>query len=81
MFDNAVTAQAGRRFSGLDATFDPSTIRYLTGMGVTDGWACWKVGAGSGSIARWLAERVGPAGSVRATDIDPRFIPPSQVAI
>jgi SAM-dependent methyltransferase len=27
-------------------------------------------------VARWLAERVGPAGSVLATDIDPRFLEP-----
>jgi hypothetical protein len=46
---------------------------------VTGGWACWEIGAGGGSIAQWLAERVGPAGSVLATDIDPRFIPPSQL--
>jgi SAM-dependent methyltransferase len=79
VFDNAVTAETGLRFSGLEATFDPSTIGYLTGVGVTGGWVCWEIGAGGGSIARWLAERVGPAGSVRATDIDPRFIPPSQL--
>lgn len=79
VFDNAVTAETGLRFSGLEAAFDPSTIRYLTGIGVTDGWVCWELGAGGGSIARWLADRVGPAGSVLATDIDPRFIPPSQV--
>ena len=79
VFDNAVTAETGLRFSGLEATFDPSTIRYLTGVGVTDGWVCWEIGAGGGSIARWLAERVGPTGSVLATDIDPRFIPASQL--
>jgi trans-aconitate methyltransferase len=32
------------------------------------------VGAGGGSIARWLAERVGPTGIVVATDIDTRFL-------
>ena len=79
VFDNAATAETSLRFSGLEATFDPSTIRVLTGAGVTGGWACWEVGAGGGSIARWLAERVGPAGSVLATDIDPRFIPPSRL--
>jgi SAM-dependent methyltransferase len=79
VFDNAVTAETELRFSGLEATFDPSTIGYLTGVGVTDGWMCWEIGAGGGSIARWLAERVGPAGRVLATDIDPRFIPPSQL--
>jgi SAM-dependent methyltransferase len=79
VFDNAVTAETELRFSGLETTFDPSTIRYLTGVGVTDGWVCWEIGAGGGSIARWLAERVGPTGSVLATDIDPRFIPASQL--
>ena len=64
----------------MEATFDPSTIRYLTGVGVTKGWVCWEIGAGGGSIARWLAEQVGPTGSVLATDIDPRFIPASQLA-
>lgn len=79
VFDNAVTAETELRFAGLDAAFDPSTIRYLAGVGVTEGWACWEVGAGSGSIASWLAERVGPTGSVLATDIDPRFIPVSEL--
>ena len=68
------------RFSGLEATFDPATIGYLTGVGVTAGWACWEIGAGGGSIASWLAEQVGPTGSVLATDIDPRFIPASELA-
>ena len=80
VFDNAVTAETGMRFSGLEATYDPSTVGYLTGVGVTDGWACWELGAGGGSVASWLAKRVGPAGSVLATDIDPRFIPASELA-
>jgi hypothetical protein len=63
VFDNAMTAETGRRFSGLEATFDPATIGYLAGVGVTDGWACWEIGAGGGSIANWLARRApsGPA--------------------
>jgi hypothetical protein len=32
VFDNAATAETGLRFSALEATFDPSTIRYLTGL-------------------------------------------------
>jgi hypothetical protein len=64
VFDNAVTAETGMRFSGLEATFDPATIGYLTGVGVTDGWACWEIGAGGGGIASWLAKQVGPTGSV-----------------
>jgi SAM-dependent methyltransferase len=80
VFDNAVIAEAGPRFAGLEATFDRSTIQYLTGVGVAEGWACWEIGAGGGSIARWLAEQVGPTGSVLATDIDPRLIPVCQLA-
>src|SRR5258708_8687592 len=79
VFDNAGTADTEVRFSGLEATFDPSTIGYLTVVGVTDRGVCWEIGAGDGSIARWLAERVGPTGSVLATDIYPRFIPAAQM--
>jgi ubiquinone/menaquinone biosynthesis C-methylase UbiE len=38
------------------------------------GWRCLDVGAGAGSLGRWLAERVGPTGHVVAADIDPRFL-------
>ena len=38
------------------------------------GWRCLEVGGGSGSIANWLADRVGDTGSVVVTDIDPRFL-------
>ncbi len=32
------------------------------------------MGGGGGSVARWLAERVGPAGRVLCTDLDTRII-------
>jgi SAM-dependent methyltransferase len=35
---------------------------------------CLEVGAGAGSMARWLAGRAGPDGHVLATDIDTRFL-------
>ena len=35
--------------------------------GVQAGWRCLEVGAGRGSMAVWLAERVGPRGGVVAT--------------
>jgi 2-polyprenyl-3-methyl-5-hydroxy-6-metoxy-1,4-benzoquinol methylase len=53
---------------------DPGTIRRLDRLGVSPGWRCFEVGARRGSIARWLAERVGPTGSVLATDLDTRFL-------
>ena len=42
--------------------------------GVGPGWRCLEVGAGAGSIAGWLADRVGPSGQVIATDLDTRFL-------
>src|SRR5918912_134340 len=42
-------------------------------FGVSSGWSCLEVGAGAGSIARWLAHQVGPTGRIVATDIDTRF--------
>jgi len=42
--------------------------------GIALGWSCLEIGAGDGSVARWMAARVGPAGSVLATDIDLRFV-------
>lgn len=53
---------------------DPSTLRQLDAIGVADGWRCLEVGAGAGSVVRWLSQRVGPAGNVVAADIDLRFL-------
>jgi SAM-dependent methyltransferase len=62
--------EAGQRLSALSALFDPSTFRHLEAVGLAPGWRCWEVGAGGPSVAAWMADRVGPAGSVLATDID-----------
>jgi SAM-dependent methyltransferase len=53
---------------------EPSTFRHLDGVGVTSGWRCLEVGAGAGSVVRWLSQRVGSAGSVVAADVDLRFL-------
>jgi SAM-dependent methyltransferase len=58
------------RLGGLSAFYDPGTRRHLDSVGVGAGWRCLEVGAGAGSIACWLAARVGPAGKVVATDLD-----------
>ncbi len=72
LLDNA-GREAPARFGALSAMFDTGTIRHLEERGVARGWQCWEVGGGGGSIATWLARRVGLAGRVLATDIDPRF--------
>jgi len=53
----------------LESLLDDPTTRWLEGTGIGPGHHCLEIGAGSGSIARWLAERVVPGGRVVATDV------------
>jgi SAM-dependent methyltransferase len=62
------------RLENIAALTDPATIRYLEQIGVREGWVCAEVGAGAGSIARWLSNRVGNFGQVHAIDIDPSMM-------
>jgi SAM-dependent methyltransferase len=57
-------------FDTLAALFDPATFYRITQLGIGPGWRCWEVGAGGGTVAAWLAERVGDTGRVVATDVD-----------
>jgi hypothetical protein len=77
-FKNALDAQRAR-LRTLETLFDPGTIRYLEARGVAPGWRCAKVGAGRGSIAAWLYDRVGPEGSVLATDLGSNGSLPAKV--
>jgi SAM-dependent methyltransferase len=63
-----------QRLADLEAVFDPNTIRHLRAVGVPPGGRCLEVGAGAGSIARWLCQEVGPEGQVVATDIEVDFL-------
>jgi SAM-dependent methyltransferase len=63
-----------RRLALIERCYDPSTTSRLAQLGVSAGWQCLEVGAGSGSIARWLRDRVSPGGRVVALDLDIRFI-------
>ena len=74
VFDNA-SLHAVEQHRCLAEFLDPVTTAGLAETGVTVGWQCLEVGAGGGSVARWLAERVAPAGAVLATDIDPVHVP------
>ena len=68
-FDNARAIQR-QRHATLARLFDPGTVRHLEATGVGPGWRCLEVGAGGGSIAMWLCDRVGVDGAVVATDLD-----------
>jgi SAM-dependent methyltransferase len=54
----------------LETLLDPPTTRFLETVEVQPGWRCLDLGAGAGSITRWLAERTGPDGTVVAVDLD-----------
>ena len=73
LLDNAAP-QSPKRFDALSTLFDRESIQYLEDCGVGPGWKCLEVGGGGGSIAAWLAARVGPTGHVLVTDLDPRFL-------
>jgi SAM-dependent methyltransferase len=66
---------AGRdRLDANAALWDPFTRRRLGELGISPGWRCLEIGAGTGSIALWLLDRVAPDGCVVATDIDTRWL-------
>lgn len=53
---------------------DSISIDRFDRIGIQTGWRCLEVGAGAGSIAYWLSEKVGVTGQVVATDSDTRFL-------
>ena len=55
-----------RRLQALSELYDQGTHELLARLAPEPGARCLEVGAGAGSIARWLAEKVGP---VIATDM------------
>lgn len=72
--DNA-SPHAPRHHTALAALLDPFTQERVRGLGGVAGLRCLEVGAGGGSVARWLADEVGSGGYVLATDLKPQHIP------
>lgn len=75
----AASTSEERRLAAIAHVSDGWTQQVLRDVGVTSGWHCLEVGAGSGTVAAWLAEQVGRPGpngpgSVLATDLDMRFL-------
>lgn len=62
--------QEQRRLELLEQVFDPATVELLGRVPLPLGAQCLEIGAGAGSIALWLCDRVGPDGTVVATDLD-----------
>ena len=59
----------------MERSLDPPTCSILRELGVAPGWRCWEIGCGLGSMAAWLAQRVGPTGRVLATDVGEHWLP------
>lgn len=64
------------RLDSLTGLYDPGTLDLCARLGLAAGWRCAEVGAGTGTLAQALAERVGPHGDVLAVDVDTRFLDP-----
>lgn len=73
LFDQA-WAREQRRLDALGEMYDRGSIEHLTRLGVAPGSRCLEIGAGSGTLARWMATQVGGTGKVVATDLDPRLL-------
>lgn len=58
------------QFECLELLLDDHSTRALAAAGVRRGDRCLEIGAGAGSVARWMADRVRPSGNVVAVDID-----------
>jgi SAM-dependent methyltransferase len=73
VFDDAWLEERSR-LGSLEGALDPGTIRHLASLGTGPGWNCLEAGAGAGSIASWLCERVGARGHVVACDLQTAFL-------
>src|SRR4051794_20447295 len=58
------------RLALMSRLLDPMHRRHLESVGIGLGARALEVGCGNGSVAAWLAERVGPDGRVVAADLD-----------
>jgi SAM-dependent methyltransferase len=66
-------ADERRRLELFAERLDPITIRLIERLHLAPAARCLEVGAGRGSVARWLCEHVG-SGHVSATDLDTAFL-------
>src|SRR3954468_7832702 len=69
------------RLESLPSLYDARTLQLCERLGLSAGWECLDAGAGTGSLAAALAERVGPAGRGTALDADARFLPPREAGV
>jgi SAM-dependent methyltransferase len=74
-FDGA--GHTDEQLATLGHLLDPVTIRVLSRLPLPPTARCLELGAGGGSIVRWLAHRLQPPGQVVAADLDVTRLTPS----
>ncbi len=74
IFDNTNEEREFQRLQLVEAANDPTTISLLEETGIQPGWQCLELGAGAGSILRWLGNRVGPTGLAVGVDKKTRYL-------
>lgn len=62
------------RLRMIEEALDPVTLTHLQATGIRGGWRCLEVGAGAGSVMRWMASAVGAGGQVVAVDTNTKHI-------
>lgn len=65
-----------RQVDHLENLVDRPTKLFLGDTDIQPGQRCLELGAGGGSIARWMAERTGPGGEVVAVDLKVDYLDP-----
>jgi SAM-dependent methyltransferase len=60
----------GGRLALMSRLLDPMHRRHIEELGLGPGARALEVGCGNGTVAAWLAERVGPRGRAVAVDLD-----------
>jgi len=73
-FDND-SPDAPAQLKLLGDILNAHTFARLEEIGVAEGWRCWDIGTGDGSVAHRLAECVGSTGYVTASDLKPEHVP------
>jgi SAM-dependent methyltransferase len=66
------TGEAGAaRLRLLHEVYGPGTEARLADLGLSAGMRAADIGCGTGTVARWMAARVGPRGAVAGVDLSP----------
>jgi ubiquinone/menaquinone biosynthesis C-methylase UbiE len=64
------TSAEYQRLRAQAAVWEPSTLRALDAIGISEGMNCLDAGSGPGEVMRLLGTRVGPTGHVTGVDVD-----------